>query len=477
MPGADRTRGTRRGRARFDRIPIRLRLTLAFAAVMTLVLVAIGSLLVWRFQHELDRQIEQNLASRASDVTALVRAEDNGLASTSGSELTQRGESVAQIVTTRGTVVDATPQTGKRPLLRPDQLRRARRETVLISRQSVAGIEGPLRLLATPVAAQDQQLVVVVGAQLGDHDDALKQLASLLLIGGPLALLLASLAGYGVAAAALSPVERMRTRAAQISEATAGERLPVPAAADEIQHLAQTLNDMLGRLELAFARERRFVSDASHELRTPLAVLKAEIELALRDGRSAGEMHAALRSAGEEADRLTQLAEDLLVIARSDQGALPVRREHLDAHEVAEGAASRFRARAAQGGQQILVRDPETPVFGELDRLRIEQALGNVIDNALRHGRDRVEVTVARDGDAVRFEVLDNGEGFPPAFAATAFDRFSRADSARGRGGAGLGLAIVKAITDAHGGSAGVESRAEGGARVWIRIPDAGSAV
>jgi len=344
---------------------------------------------------------------------------------------------------------------GKEPLLDHAQLAAARRGTVVIARKPVSGIDGSVRLLATPVAAQDRRLVVVVGSSLTDRDDALQQLASLLLIGGPLALLLASLAGYGVAAAALSPVERMRIRAAQISEATAGERLPVPAAADEVRHLAETLNAMLDRLQLSFTRERRFVSDASHELRTPLAVLKAEIELALRDGRSAGEMREALRSAGEEADRLTQLAEDLLVIARSDQDGLPVRRERVDAYDVAEGAASRFRARAAQTGQAVVVATPDAPVLGDLDVLRIEQALGNVIDNALRHGGGRVDVAVARDRDAVRFDVVDDGHGFPAEFAPRAFERFARADEARGRGG-----------------TAGIQDRPEGGALVWLRIPD-----
>ena len=459
-------------RGRLDRVPIRLRLTLAFAAVMALVLVAIGSLLVWRFQHELDKQIEQNLRARASDVTALVKAEDNSLADAAVSELTRRGESVAEILSAHGTVIDATPRVGKRALLRRDQIEGARHGTLIISRQSVGGVPGPLRLLATPVTAQDQRVVVVVGTSLTDRDGALRQLASLLLIGGPLALLLASLAGYGVARAALGPVERMRMRAAQISEATAGERLPVPPAADEVQHLAETLNAMLDRLQQSFLRERRFVSDASHELRTPLAVLKAEIELALRDGRTATEMRAALLSAGEEADRLTQLAEDLLVIARSDHGGLPVRRERVDAYEVAEGAASRFRARAAQTGQTVVVAQPSVPVFADLDRLRIEQALGNGIDNALRHGRGQIEVAVSRDHDMVRFDITDQGQGFPAGFSSRAFERFTRGDDARGRGGSGLGLAIVKAIAVAHGGTTGGENRAEGGARLWLSVPD-----
>ena len=183
-----------------------------------------------------------------------------------------------------------------------------------------------MRLLATPAtragpAARGRRRA----RRSTTATDALRNLAGTLLIGGPIALLLASLAGYGAAAAALRPVERMRRRAAEIQAAEPGTRLPVGPADDEIGRLGETLNLMLERLEAAFARERTFVADASHELRTPLAILKAELELALREGRSVEELEAALRSAAEETDRLVQLAEDLLVIARVEQGRLPIR--------------------------------------------------------------------------------------------------------------------------------------------------------
>jgi two-component system, OmpR family, sensor kinase len=145
--------------------------------------------------------------------------------------------------------------------------------------------------------------VTVVGASLEDRASALRKLGTLLLIGGPAALLLASLAGYGVAAAALRPVESMRRRAAEISAGGRGARLPVPSARDEVTRLGETLNAMLARLEAGFEREQAFVADASHELRTPLAILKTEIELALRRARTVDELEAALRSAGEESDR------------------------------------------------------------------------------------------------------------------------------------------------------------------------------
>ena len=151
-------------------------------------------------------------------------------------------------------------------------------------------------MLAAPVDVGGRTVVAVVGSSLGDRDEALGNLARLLLIGGPIALLLASLAGYWMAGAALRPVDAMRRRAAEISASEPGARLPVPEADDELRRLGETLNAMLGRLEEALERERRFVDDASHELRTPLALHKIELELAL--------LHAAERGRAARRDRL-----------------------------------------------------------------------------------------------------------------------------------------------------------------------------
>ena len=162
------------------------------------------------------------------------------------------------------------------------------------------------------------------------------------LLGGPAVLLLAILAGYAVAVAALRPVEAMRRRAAAIGASTPEKRLPVPAGRDELSRLAETLNDMLGRLQSALEHERRFVDDASHELRTPLALLKTELEIALRQPRSRDELEAALRSAADETDRLTRLAEDLLLVARADEGRLPIRLERVSARGLLGDVAARF---------------------------------------------------------------------------------------------------------------------------------------
>jgi two-component system OmpR family sensor kinase len=457
--------------SRLNRLPLRLRVTLAFSGAMALVLAAMALFIYLRLGTELDATIEQGLRSRAGDVSALVAQADSGLAESGRSPLTERGENLAQILDAQGHVVDSTPLLRNRALLNRQQLAAAARQTIIVKKVALPGGDGDTaRLLATPVSAQGTRLVVVVGASLEDREQAVRNLGGLLLIGCAVALLLASLAGYGAAAGALRPVERMRRRAAAIQHAGPAERLPVPPGDDEIGRLGHTLNEMLARLETSFERERAFVADASHELRTPLAILKTEIELALRDGRSVEEFKDALRSAGEETDRLVQLAEDLLVIARSDQGRLPIRHEEVDLQELLGAVRSRFLVRARDHGADIAVL-PAPAVTALADSLRLEQALGNLLDNALRHGGRRVSLQAIAMDEVVELHVRDDGPGFPAGFLGRAFERFARADAARGRGGAGLGLAIVSAIASAHGGSAAAANRPDGGADVWLVIP------
>ena len=324
-------------------------------------------------------------------------------------------------------------------------------------------------MLARPAPTAGGEVVVVVGESLEQRRRALEGLHTLLAIGGPLALLVASLAGYTVAAAALRPVERMRRRAAELTGEAEG-RLPVPPSRDEIARLGDTLNAMLGRLQAVLARERSFVSDASHELRTPLAILRTELELALRGHATRDELEEAVRSAAEETERLNQLADDLLVIARSDQGRLPVRPADIDADSLLTGVAHRFAARA-RAERRTLRAESADGLTLTADRARLEQALANMVDNALRHGAGDVVLSAAGDDGHVELHVRDRGPGFPVEFLPSAFERFSRADEARSRGGTGLGLAITSAVARAHGGEAHASNLDEGGADVWLEIP------
>ena len=248
-----------------SRLTIRFKLTLVFATAMAVVLGGAGFLLYRHLSASLDRTLDQGLRARASDVSGLATQADAGLRESFA--VTSNG--FAEVLDTRGRVFDRTPGLGGDPLLTTRQLAAARRGPLLVRRAERGGES--VRLLALPLSAQDQRLVVVVGTSLESRDGALANLQRGLLVGGPIALLLASLIGYLVAAVALRPVERMRARAATISASRISERLPVPASNDEIGRLGETLNELLARLELALERERTFTADASHELRTPLA--------------------------------------------------------------------------------------------------------------------------------------------------------------------------------------------------------------
>jgi signal transduction histidine kinase len=327
-------------------------------------------------------------------------------------------------------------------------------------------------MLVSPIDRSGRRLVLVVGATRADRTETLGGLRNELLIVGPIALALASVAGYFLAGLSLRAVESMRRRAAAISAETPGERLPVPQTGDELERLGETLNAMLARLESALEREREFVADAGHELRTPLSLLRTELELALRHAETSEELRGAVRAASEEADRLSQLADDLLLIAGSDRGRLPLRLETLETSELLGSIASRFEWRAQEAGRRVAIVTPTTfQVRG--DRLRLEQALGNLLDNALRYGEGEVQLSAARTDGLVELHVTDEGSGFPPGVMEQAFERFVRLDQARARGGSGLGLSIVRAIAEAHGGSAHLANRNGSGADVWVSVPSA----
>ena len=452
------------------RVPIRLRLTLAFAIAMAVVLVATGLFLYLRLEAALDRTIDQSLRGRADDVATLVRASGSGLREEGGSRLVDQEENVAQVLEPDGVILDSTPGVGGHRLLTDPQLARAAQATIMVDRPFFPGSDDPLRLLATPVQGQDGPVVVIVGASVEEQKEALEGLLAQMLLGGPIALLLASLLGYSLAAATLRPVESMRREAEAVSAAKPGRRLPLPPADDEIARLGTTLNTMLGRLESALARERQFVSDASHELRTPLAALRTELEIALRRKRTPEEMEAAMRSAEEETERLCRLAEDLLVLAQADDGSLPVRQEQLPATELLTTVRERYGRQAADVGRPLQIQADDQLEL-HVDRLRVEQALGNLVENALLHGRGRILLIARRRDGRVELHVRDEGSGFPPEFIERAFDRFSRSDSARQGPGVGLGLAIVDLIARAHGGSAHAANH-NGGADAWLEIPN-----
>jgi signal transduction histidine kinase len=452
------------------RLPIRVRLAAAFALAMAAVLAGSALYLYLRLDSHLSTALDRELRLRAQDLAVVASRPTRSLAIASGGRLIERGESYAQVLNADGRVLDATRPLGRAPLLGAGELRVALDGPLYGNRPQVAGLDEPSRFLATAIARAGEPEVLVVGTTTGDRSETLASFRDELLIAGPVALLLATGVGYLLAGISLREVEAMRKRAADISVATAGERLPVPPARDELRRLAETLNEMLARLEAGLERERGFVADAGHELRTPLARLRTELELALRGSNGPDELRKAVRGASLEADRLSQLAEGLLLIARADRGELPLRLEAVEAQDILAAVATRFEWRASELEKAVDVAgQPGLRVRG--DQMRLEQALGNLVDNALRYGGESIELYAAAHDGVVELHVRDDGPGFPAEFLGRAFERFSRPDEARSGGGAGLGLSIVRTMVEAHGGSVHATNRATNGADVWLSLP------
>jgi signal transduction histidine kinase len=431
---------------------------------MAFVLAATAVFLYVRVGDALGGTIDANLRAQAAE-----SAHDVGEGRLVDRDAAQ-GARLAQLLTPAGAVARSSTA-GLAPVIGAADAARVAAGSEIVRTVHVPGRAGDWRLLAVSARDEGAPRVLVLLAPLAAREETLHRLFVEFLVAGPIALVLASLAGYGVAAAALRPVESMRRRAAAITATTAGTRLPLPGSHDEIGRLAETLNEMLDRLEGALEHERRFVADASHELRTPLALLRTELEVALRRPRSNAELEEALRSAAEESERLARLTEELLLIARAEQGQIPLARQDVLLGELLGTVADRFAERAAQERRAVVVDDIDDATTVPADRARLEGALANLVENALVHGAGTVRLTAERRGAVARVGVHDDGTGFPPAFVPRAFDRFSRADEARGRPGSGLGLSIVDLVAHAHGGAAHVASRAGEGTDVWIELP------
>jgi two-component system, OmpR family, sensor kinase len=435
-------------RRHLNRLSLRIRLTLAFAGAAAVLLAAIGAYIFLRVESGLDAELDHSLRLRATELAE--RAPDPRQLHAA---LDAAGQP-AQLMTMDGRVLASVRIKNAKPLIGPVHLPAARRGEVVFGR------EENTRILGRPAGPRT---IVAVAASMRQRERTLETLSGVLLAGLPIALLLASAAGYAVVGGALRPVERMRSHAAGISEATSNARLPLPAAEDEIHRLGETLNDMLTRIGAAAQQEREFVSNASHELRTPLAILKAEIDVALHPDATTDDWHFALVSAGEETDRLARLAEDLLMIARGEEGAPAADLEELKLREFAERIAARFDAHL-----DVSI-DPAVRVLAQPRAL--DRALTNLIDNARRYGAEPIEITTRTRGEWIELHVIDQGTGFADDYLPRAFERFSRPSGAR-KGGAGLGLALVEAVAHTFGGEAGA-ANAPCGTDVWLTLPSA----
>jgi signal transduction histidine kinase len=393
------------------RLPIRIKLTLAFTIVMAAVLTATGFFLYLRLRTELDNRLDQSLHTHLQVVNTLLR---HGKAGNPEAALRESGQGrdgtgFAQILAPDGSVVGATEGLRGSPLLSAAEIRRAAAGTTTFDLNSDFAELGPIRVVASPVQTPRRELVVAVGTSLEDRNQVLSNLRALLLVGEPIALLLAALAAYAAIGAALRPVEAMRTRAAAISTDDLGQRLPLSAGQDELRRLGETLNEMLVRLEDGLIRERAFVADASHEFRTPLTMLKTELELMKRERPVGPAFDEALASAIGDTDRLARLTDDLLLLARGDRDRLPLNLQTVAIAELLAGVAGRY----AKADVSVRVDgDGSAALSAVADRARLEQALTNLVDNALRYGSSPVELSAKERDGSIELHVTDEGAGF-----------------------------------------------------------------
>ena len=277
-------------------------------------------------------------------------------------------------------------------------------------------------------------------------------------------------AAWLVTRRALAPLSRMAHRASRVTAGDLSVRMGPVRSHDEIADVAVAIDAMLDRLEGAFAAQRRFVHDASHELRTPLTIARGHLETALVPGGPSSELDRAVRVAIDELDRMGRLVESLLRLAKTGADG-PATREPVDVGELAR----RVVARSQILGERTWRVDAAPGAIVEGDADAIEQVLLNLISNAVRHtsARQAIDISVEAGDGIVALEVADSGEGIDPALLPTLFDRFTRADAARGRetGGTGLGLAICQAIVEAHGGTISVASTPGQGATFTVELP------
>lgn len=459
-------RRARRHRLRWRHLGLRVRLTALFAAA-TIVLVALGGLGLALVVHKgLLDNVDASLRARLDQIDADALL---GAGSDAPPHAGAGDESATQVISRDGGVLYSQPP-GAAALIDASDAAAAQAEP----RSRTITVHGQ-RMRVAWMADAGAERVLVAATSLAASEDDTADIDAALLWTAPIIVIVAAAATWLLAGAALGPVERMRTDAAAISSTDSDRRISVPPAEDSLAALARTLNQMLDRLHAALRREREFVADAGHELRTPLAVLRTELELASRPGRSAEELREAIAHASAEADRLIALSTALLELARAETA--PVAAASADVSSVLDEAI-RARRGAALDAEVDLVADYLPSARASIDPASLRQVIDNVLSNALRFTPAGGAVVVRAEPAPgwLDVHIVDSGPGMPPGFLGSAFDRFRMADASRADPGgangahAGLGLAIARAIVVAAGGSIAAANLPEGGLDVRIRL-------
>jgi signal transduction histidine kinase len=446
---------------------LRARLTLTTTAALAVALAAGAVLLHATLNRSLIRGLDSTASQGAREVAALADADR-----LPDPVPVAAGTLTVQVLGPGGRIVAASPGADRLvPLLPvPQAAANARAGRAVLLDGEPFGIPYQLRVVAVRTHDGDTVLAAVDFEQV---KSSVITLTRALWVGTPLLLLLLAWVTWLVVGSTLRPIAALRRGAQEVTATAQPRALPLPEARDEVHSLAVTLNDMLARLEAAQQRQRGLISDTAHELRSPIASIRAQLEVAL-DHPDQQDWRQTASDVLADTLRLARLAEDLLLLARLDEcgtgragTGTPVDLAALAAEEAARAAGGRVGVQA--------VSDGPCTVTGDVEALR--RLLVNLIENAVRYAKSRVDVSVGADGTDVVLSVADDGPGIPAAEREGAFGRFVRLDDARSRdddggGGAGLGLSIVRATAQAHGGRAWLED-AEPGLRAMVSLPAA----
>jgi two-component system OmpR family sensor kinase len=464
-------------------LPIRGRLTLWYVGLLAVILVVVGAFLILRLQAGLLAGVDQNLNDHANEIAVDLQGGNRSFENLTASSLRalSRGAFAAQLESANGTVLKSTDDpTGRVPMIDADTRAAVLRTAAPEHLTSRLGPErARFRVLAVPYQHNGATNVLVVARSLVDVDESVRRLRLLLVLAVPVAVAGAGAGGWLLARKALLPVDRMTRKAEVISADRLQERVAVPRSRDELGRLAETLNDMLNRIERGVQEQQRLVADASHELRTPLAVMRSEIDVCLRAlDLPEEEAREVLSSVGEEVERMSRILDNLLTLARIDEGRLDLlcAPERLD--EMVSEVLAKLRPIAQAKGISLEVEGEPAEILA--DGPRFELVITNLVDNAIKYTGPggTVRVAVWRDPHEAGITVRDTGPGIGADALPHLFDRFYRADAARSRsaGGSGLGLAIAKEIVTAHGGRLWASSELGQGSSFSLAMPLEGKA-
>jgi heavy metal sensor kinase len=453
--------------------PLRLRLTIWYVFVLSLILALFGGYLYFRLQQSLLNQVDAGLQFAATQALADLDTKESR-PTFQREEITRdlarhmrRANLAIRLIGLDGNVWAGLGEYEEVPKWLPEA---APDYTFLLEDNE------PWRVYSQPVQAADGRIIgwLQTAQSLEDMQEALQRFREQIFLAVPLALLLAGGGGFFLANRALRPIDQITRTAQTINSRDLTQRINYQGPTDEVGRLAITFNRMLARLQSAFERERRFTADAAHELRTPLTTLKGRIGVTLSQSRTQTDYESTLQALENEVDRLIRLSADLLFLARLDQGHGSRPTDRLNLSQLLEAVVEQVRPLAETKGLR-LIEEISPALFIQGDPDHLIRLFLNLLDNAIKYTPPPGHITVRlqKQEAGLRITIKDTGPGIPSEHLAHLFERFYRVEAARSRspGGAGLGLAIAHEIAREYGGTLEAQSEPGRGATFTVYLP------